>query len=104
MGDLSCVDIFVDLVITDLRHLRRFRSTNNLFIEERKALTNLEKDHSITFKPCDKGGNTVVMDRDEYGRLCEDLLKDRNCYGVFYRDPTDSFQTELKHFLTDAKI
>lgn len=40
--------------------------TSNITKEERKAITTLKKDKTITIIPANKGRTTVVMDTDKY--------------------------------------
>lgn len=44
----------------------QLKEKHNLSADEAKSITNLKKNHTITIKPADKGGATVIMDSDLY--------------------------------------
>lgn len=102
-GDVSCVDVFVDLVLRDLKKLPYHRGTTNCTQGELMALSKMEKDCNIVIKPSVKGGNIVILDSDKYRELCEGLLSDKECYRILPSDPTDLFVTELKNILSQVK-
>ncbi len=47
---------------------------------ERRAMASLKRDQSITILPADKGGTTVVLDRDAYIQKAEQQLLDETTY------------------------
>lgn len=101
----SCVDVFVDLVLADLK-LPWYRSIDNCTKDEHEVLNKFGKGPIHYYKALRQGGvgrNTVVMDHVKYGLLCEDLLRDNDCYETLGIDPTDDFKSELKHLLIGAK-
>ena len=56
---------------------------NNLSTDERKALKDLSTDKSIIIKPADKGGAIVIMNAEDYEKVCLDHLADK----TFYEQP-----------------
>ncbi|XP_023821902.1 uncharacterized protein LOC111949272, partial [Oryzias latipes] len=61
---------------------------SNLSSDERKALTALEKDHSINILPADKGRCTVILNAADYEAKVTNLLSDTTTYEALRRDPT----------------
>lgn len=102
IGDISAVDIFMDLVLRDLTKLKIHHSPN-CTPSEFEAIRSLERDSNIIIKSSDKGGNTVLMDRDQYITMCNNLLSDMVSYKVLPCDPTDQYQKELLTVLLHAK-
>ena len=58
------------------------RAPNNLNVsrDEKAALKTLASDHSIVIKPADKGGATVIQNREDYIREGERQLSDSLLY------------------------
>ena len=54
----------------------------------------LQKDKDIVIIPADKGNATVVIDRSEYTRKMEDLLRDE-AYEKLRKDPTSQIETKV---------
>ena len=44
---------------------------------EANAIKSLQNDHFIIIKEADKGGATVIMDREHYQEMVENTLSDR---------------------------
>ena len=65
---------------------------SNISFSQRSALKALSEDQSIVIKEADKGGATVIMDRDYYQHKIEELLSDKEIY------------TELTNGNEDEKI
>lgn len=99
----NCADAFLAKMIRDLENFQITPWASNHSEEEWAALKNLEKDHQITIKPSDKGGNIVVMDTDAYISMCEKLLRDKTTYEILSSDPTVQYKEELKTILVQAK-
>ncbi|CAJ0941598.1 unnamed protein product, partial [Ranitomeya imitator] len=80
-------------------------SDNNsidIFSKLRKALEDLSKNKELIFKSSDKGGNIVILDHEEYKKMCNDILSDGTTYGILRGDPTDIFNKKLEAILTEA--
>ncbi len=67
----------------------------NLSPEQLHALRTLKKDNSRVILPADKGSMTVVIDREDYVRLENDLLNDEGTYRPLELDPTPEISAEL---------
>ena len=50
----------------------------NMSNDEWRATETLKKDDSIKILPADKGTVTVVMNKDDYYKKCNELLRDEN--------------------------
>ena len=60
---------------------------DNLTQRERKALLNLKKDKDIVILPADKGRATVIMNKTDYYRKCDEHIEN-GPYELVKRDPT----------------
>lgn len=101
--DISVIDALLDGVLRDLEHLRTY-SVGNCTHQEQEALSSFEADTPILLSNHRiRGGNIVILDREQYEQMCKNLLSDRVCYETLDRDPTDIYQKELKSILKQAK-
>ena len=71
------------------------RSTDNITILERKALSSLQKRSDIVIKPADKGTATVVMLRDDYLTRVMKHLNNTQFHEKLPDDPTERFPSEI---------
>lgn len=55
-------------------------SAPNLSKNFKQALHNLSSNKNIVIKPSDKGGNLVIMDTDQYERMCYDIILNKTWY------------------------
>ncbi|CAJ0952335.1 unnamed protein product [Ranitomeya imitator] len=106
MGDLGSIDIFLNLVTEDIMKLseNKRRGRFNLSRSEMACLCKLEKDHSITIKPSDKGGNVVIMNTADYRTMCLSLLNRKDEYRVLSHNPMGSFLSELSAIVEGACV
>ena len=79
---------------------------NNTTIVQSK-LTRLQhvahkKRHKTAKLPADKGGVTVVMDKDYTDKICS-LVNDKQTYESRKRDPTPALQRRLNSKLLELK-
>ncbi len=58
-------------------------------------MASLKKDQSITILPANKGGATVVLDRDVYIQKAEQQLSDETTYKPLQFDPTAKQVTSI---------
>ncbi|XP_040272050.1 uncharacterized protein LOC120988574 [Bufo bufo] len=72
-------------------------------MEELQALDELSKNDDLVIKPSDKGGNVVLMDKLDYKKMVEDLVKQTDTYQKLDHNPTDTFLGDLKLILSAAK-
>ena len=89
---------FIDNITNDLKtHLTKNqnRFSNNLSVEQRKAIVDLENDDSIIIKPADKGGSIVIMNSDDYINACFDTLADPNFYEELPSDPNPDYRAKI---------
>ncbi|CAJ0966643.1 unnamed protein product [Ranitomeya imitator] len=102
--DHGIIDAFEKLVVDEIKRINpKHRSTNpNISNEEKAALQCLQSDVSLIIKPSDKGGNTVLMNRVEYVKMCMDILADETTYEVIRRDPSPEYRKSLNDILTRA--
>ena len=75
----------------------------NVTKQEWASIDSLKKDESIMVLPADKGRTTVVMNRKDYDRKCQDLIADNKTYVKLKTDPTRKFKAELVAVLKDLK-
>ena len=75
---------------------------NNITKEEQRALNELRKDTSRVILTADKGTCLVVMDRDEYIKKAEELLKE-DTYKIMAEDPTNKQKNKLIQLLKKIK-
>ena len=75
----------------------------NVGKDEWDAIDNLRKDDSIIVLPADKGRVTVVMNKKDYLKKCEDLLSDEKTYSKLRSDPTAKYKKELVSALKELK-
>ncbi|KAM4034769.1 LOW QUALITY PROTEIN: uncharacterized protein ACNLHF_021459 [Anomaloglossus baeobatrachus] len=102
-SDLSAIDVFFNLVSHELERLKPDHGVKfNLTREEMRSLDALGKATDIVIKQSDKGGNTVVMDREKYLKMCYDILGDQNRYKKLGSNPWQRYSKELKSLLLDA--
>ena len=74
----------------------------NITKEEQKALRELKKDTNRVILTADKGTCLVVMDREEYIKKAEDLLKE-DTYKIITDDPTNKQKNKLIQLLKKIK-
>ncbi|XP_069506106.1 olfactory receptor-like protein COR4 [Ambystoma mexicanum] len=93
----GCIEAFHDLCIEDLRKLRHKAGTSkqNLTIDQRQALNELQLLSNIVIKPADKGSNVVIQDRTKYVIEANRQLHDRQCYIKMLKDPSEEIRTDL---------
>ncbi len=76
---------------------------HNININERKALKDLGQDTTRIIMKADKGNSLVIMDRDEYDKKMENLLKDEATYTVIPKPPFKRVERELNAMLLNLK-
>ncbi|CAJ0944555.1 unnamed protein product [Ranitomeya imitator] len=95
------VETFVSLVERDIHTLTRemyrgkFQFHTNLSYSERVSLEHLASDKSLIFKPADKGGATVVMDRADYLEEVFRQLGDTTVYRVIPHNPLNQIVQKI---------
>ncbi|CAJ0962820.1 unnamed protein product [Ranitomeya imitator] len=95
------VETFVSLVERDIHNLTRemdrgkFHFQTNLSHQERIALEHLSSDKSLIFKPADKGGAMVVMDRADYLEEVFRQLGDTTVYRIIPHNPLNQIVNKI---------
>ena len=74
----------------------------NLTREEHKALEELKKDKNRMILTADKGVSIVVIDKEEYIRKAEELLR-QPTYKTIPTDPTNKYKNKLITLLKNIK-
>ena len=60
---------------------------HNISLAERNAIKSLANDQSIIIKEADKGGAVVIMDREHYKEIVENMFSDKKYYEKLDTDP-----------------
>ncbi|XP_075428478.1 uncharacterized protein LOC142466845 isoform X2 [Ascaphus truei] len=100
------IDIFQKGIERDLSLLAKGIGTrgmqrDNLTAEQRLALKCLKDNDSILIRKADKGGATVVLDREYYVSEAQRQLNDPEAYRTLDRDPTPQFIKEFQDLLDE---
>ena len=74
----------------------------NISIEEAKAIQELKRDKEKIILTTDKGVSMVVLDKEDYIKKSEDLLK-QNTYRELVADPTNKYKNKLINLLKTIK-
>ena len=74
----------------------------NISREEQRALRELKRDDTRVILTADKGVCLVVMDKEEYFRKAEELLKEKT-YKIIPTDPTNRQKNKLIQILKKIK-
>ena len=74
----------------------------NLKKEELAAITTLRNNKEVVIKPEDKGGNIVIMNREDYIKEGLRQLSDHNHYEVLNEDPTLNYNNQIHQVLQQA--
>ena len=85
-----------------LKQVQNNKRQANISKEELKALKELKMDNNRLILTADKGVALVVIDKDEYIKKAEDLLKE-NTYKKIAEDPTPKQETKLINILRNIK-
>uniref|UniRef100_A0A8C5LSW4 Uncharacterized protein n=1 Tax=Leptobrachium leishanense TaxID=445787 RepID=A0A8C5LSW4_9ANUR len=103
-SDFSNLEVFVNLVTSEIESIRNkdLQWESNLSQAEQLALKELQDVRNIVIKQSDKGGNLVIMDRDEYVAMCMVHLNDNDGYRKLGCDPTQLFTKDLQILLTQG--
>ncbi|XP_075428447.1 uncharacterized protein LOC142466834 isoform X1 [Ascaphus truei] len=103
------IDIFQKGIERDLSLLAKGIGTrgmqrDNLTAEQRLALKCLKDNDSILIRKADKGGATVVLDREYYVSEAQRQLNDPEAYRTLDRDPTPQFIKEFQDLLDEGEM
>lgn len=114
MGRLvSDLESLLNLVNAEKRDFYRAKLTSIItgYVHQNKEIKNptdklfretecfLKENQNLVVVNSDKGGVTVVLDREQYHQKMMDLLSDANSFVVLSRDPTAVIQTKSNDFI-----
>ncbi|CAH2275935.1 Hypothetical predicted protein [Pelobates cultripes] len=80
------------------------RREDNLTAAERRALTELSHEPNLVIKASDKGGNIILLDKNNYIEMCMEHLQYKQHYSHLPKDPTTEYLIELKSILEAAEL
>ncbi|XP_053558604.1 uncharacterized protein LOC128649388 [Bombina bombina] len=96
----SCFDIFhkkVEQEIIELGETNKSKGFHhNLSVRERKAIAELQDNHNIVIRSSDKGGNVVVMRKEEYFKEAHRQLQDGITYRNLSHNPVHDFRLKMR--------
>ena len=75
----------------------------NLTKSEWDALQMLKEDDDIIIKEADKGGATIIMNKEDYKELVESILNDETYYTELSTSPEKDLQLKYKKYLQKFK-
>ena len=78
-------------------------SDRNISREENKAINDLKEDESTQVVHADKGRVTVVLNKEDYTKKCQDLLNDSKTYTKPKKDSSAKYKNELISVLKEMK-
>lgn len=89
-----CLELYIERVTKDLRQNNgntRSKLPDNLPVEARKALDEMQKWKDIIIRPADKGSRYFFLDRDDYINRVKEHLYDKDTLEI-----VDKEEAELK--------
>lgn len=98
----AAITTFCNLVDGEIEGILTEQNSAHYGNEERKTLAQLGKNKDIIWKPADKGGGIVLLNRAQYISEVQSQLSDEVCYMRLDRNPTANFKHEIDTFLQDA--
>ena len=75
---------------------------DNLTINERRALKELKNDDSIMILPADKGRATVILNKEDYYKKCDEHINN-GPYEKVKKDPTKGIKEECRVLLANLE-
>ncbi|XP_041438335.1 uncharacterized protein LOC121402096 [Xenopus laevis] len=97
---ISLMSRDINQFIQDPKGLRNMRYNNNLTQIERESLKVLMGDKDVIYKPADKGGALVILDREYYIQEILSQLSNRDTYIQLDKDPTDEITGLISEVLS----
>jgi hypothetical protein len=99
------LEAYLDIVASETTKMLRTKTDenwDNLTQNERDTLNKLSKTRNLVFKPADKGGALVVMDREEYKNAMLEMLNEDQ-YKEVKEDLNPKFQLEVKKSVEEIR-
>ena len=91
--------VFTNEIALNKRPEAKHPPLTNISRGERKAITQLNKNHNIIIKPADKGSAVVVMNRDDYIAEGYKQLSDTNFYMKVDTDLTEHHRQLVQSYI-----
>ena len=88
----GALDEFIDTVEKFPKTLRQTNINQNLKRSECEAVKSLKDDNSIIIKQADKGGASVIMNKENYKYMVERILNDEVYYTKLNTNPEKDLQ------------
>ena len=95
------LDAFTGNIINRISQLKLTTPQKNLTLDEINAFTDLKNDPNIVIKPADKGGATVVLNRQDYINEALRQLSNTNHYELSSQQEFEKSAVEIKNFLSN---
>ncbi|MCG7879609.1 MAG: GIY-YIG nuclease family protein [Candidatus Thiodiazotropha endolucinida] len=95
----NAVDKFISTVEEFPKTKLNAISKPNIIKSEANAIKSLQNDQTIIIKEADKGGATVIMDREHYLEMVETTLNDKEYYEILTKDPLRETKLKYNKFL-----
>ena len=80
--------------------IRKQNIKYNINKDQRNALKDLIDDDEIIIRPADKGGGTVIMDKNYYETEITNLLTDKDFYKQLDGDPYQKLKKDYGKLIT----
>ena len=110
---LSCLAIWIEGIAVKVDVVGSSLTTNNIYIksnvknnltmQEQEALKILRTNSEIIIKEADKGGATIIMNKEDYKELVETILNDEVYYTKLNTSPEKELNLKYKKFLQKFK-
>ena len=100
VGLVNFIEKFKSTISDNLRDNKHY-VWNNLTNDQRKALSDLERDKSITVKPVDNGGALVIMNTKDYEEACLQQLNNPEFYQEIPEDRTSECRKAVNALATE---
>jgi len=101
-------DEYLEQYITNITNKENFSAKpsnvkHNISLKESKAIKALKNNPDIIIKEADKGGATVIMNKDFYKNKIDEMLSDTCYYEKLECDPYHQTKQEYSKLITNDK-
>jgi hypothetical protein len=79
-----------------IKHLNHLYQETKSFLKEAK-----DNGAELVVIDADKGNKTVIMEKEQYESIVEDIIEDRTTYQKLRHDPTEEFQQKVNKFVDE---
>ncbi|KAM9316803.1 leucine-rich repeat neuronal protein 4 [Gastrophryne carolinensis] len=99
----SSIKTFINLVTQDIEEVdTKGIRAENFSPAQKQALKELADNPDIVIKPADKGGNTVIMTKEQYEKMCYKILENKEWYQKTSIQKIRTDQDEYNNIITGA--